>query len=474
MCRLPACPASGSDNKQGQAQLLKILILGAGVTGSSVAEALANENNDIVVIDFKPELLEALKERFDIATVVGNAAHPNILEQAGVASADIVIAVTDSDETNMLACLIIKALYSRPKTIARVRAIEYLKNPKLFGDNGIPVDFVISPEQIVMESIRNLIELPGVMHISNFADGLVRLFSVKVVADGVLTGKKIKSLRDRLAKGKTRVAAIFRQGKPLVINGEAVIQTGDEVFFVAPSQEVRRVLSELNKLESPVKRIIIAGGGHIGKRLALALQNSYQVKIIEKDPRRAKKISHELGKTIVLLGDCADEALLLDESIESTDLFCAITDNDGVNIISASLAKSLGARKTICLLNHISYSKLLPGTGIDVSVLPNQETLGSILKHLRRADVAQVSSLCGGSAEAIEAIAHHTTDGISVVGCQVDAIELPAGIVMGALIRAKEVIPIHHDTVFEEGDHVVMFAIEKRLVAHIEKLFRPI
>ena len=453
---------------------MKILILGAGVTGTSVAEALASEENDIVVIDFKQELLDALKERFDIGTVAGNAAHPSVLEQAGVNKTDMVIAVTDSDETNMLACLIINALYARPKTIARVRAIDYLKNPKLFGPNGIPVDIVISPEQIVMESIRNLIEFPGVLHISDFAGGLVRLFSVRVVANGFLTGKKIKTLKERLADGKTRVVAIFRQGKPLCVTGEASIETGDEVFFVAPRKEVRRVLKELDKLEAPLKRIIIAGGGHIGKRLALALEDDHQVKIIEKDPKRAYKIANDLGNTVVLLGDCTDESLLMDESIDSADLFCAITDNDGVNIISASLAKSLGARKTICLLNHISYTKLLPGTGIDVTVLPNQETLGSILKHVRRGDVAQVTSLCGGTAEAIEAIAHDINGEGSVVGRRVDTINFPAGIVMGALIRDQEVISIHHDTVFKENDHVVMFAMDKKLVTNIEQTFQRI
>jgi trk system potassium uptake protein TrkA len=453
---------------------MKILILGAGVTGSSVAQALASEENDIVVIDFKQELLDALKERFDIATVTGNAAHPSVLEQAGVSNTDMVIAVTDSDETNMLACLIINALYTRPKTIARVRAIDYLKNPRLFSPNGIPVDIVISPEQIVMESIRNLIEFPGVLHISDFAGGLVRLFSVKVVGNGTLTGKKIKTLKERLAGGKTRVVAIFRQGKPLCVSGEVSIETGDEVFLVAPRKEVRRVLKELNKLEAPLKRIIIAGGGHVGKRLALALEDDYHVKIIEKDPIRAKKIANDLGNTVVLFGDCADEALLLDESVESADLFCAITDSDGVNIISASLAKSLGARKTICLLNHNSYTKLLPGTGIDVTVLPNQETLGSILKHVRRGDVAQVSSLCGGSAEAIEAIAHGNEGANSVVGRRVDSINFPDGIVMGALIRNNEVIPIHHDTIFAENDHVVMFAMDKKLVPNIEQTFQRI
>ena len=453
---------------------MKILILGAGVTGSAVAEAFASEENDIVVIDFKQELLDALKERFDIATVTGNAAHPSVLEQAGVSDTDMVIAVTDRDETNMLACTIINALYHRPKTIARVRAIDYLKNPKLFGPNGIPVDIVISPEQIVMQSIRNLIEFPGVLHLSDFAGGLVRLFSVKVVGDGFLTGKKIKTLKERLAGGKTRVVAIFRQGMPLNVSGEASIETGDEVFLVAPRKEVRRVLKELNKFEAPLKRIIIAGGGHVGKRLALALEDDHQVKVIEKEPRRAKKIANDLRNTVVLLGDCADESLLLDESIDSADLFCAITDNDGVNIISASLAKSLGARKTICLLNHVSYTKLLPGTGIDVVVLPNQETLGSILKHVRRGDVVQVSSLCGGTAEAIEAIAHHSNGSNCVVGRRVDSINFPEGIVMGALIRDSQVISIHHDTLFEEDDHVVMFAMNKKLVTNIEKTFQPI
>ncbi len=453
---------------------MRILILGAGVTGASVAEALANEENDIVVVDFRDDLLEALKERFDIATVTGNAAHPSVLEQAGISTMDMVIAVTNRDETNMLACLIINALYSKPKTIARVRAIDYLKHPSLFSPTGIPVDIVISPEQIVMNSIRNLIEFPGVLQVTEFANGLVRLFSVKVVADGDLTGKKIKTLKERLVSGKTRVVAIFRHGKPLCVNGEATIETDDEVFFVAPRKEVRRVLEELGKLEAPIKRIIIAGGGHVGKRLALALEADHQVKIIEKDARRAKKIANDLDKTIVLLGDCSDEKLLLDESIEHTDLFCAITDNDGVNIISASLAKSLGARKTICLLNHNSYIKLLSGTNIDVAILPNQETLGSILKHVRKGDVAQVSSLCGGTAEAIEAVAHHNGRDDSVVGKRVDSIKFPDGIVIGALIRDGEVIAIHHDTVFKEDDHVIMFAMNKKLIHYIEKSFQPI
>lgn len=453
---------------------MKILILGAGVTGSAVATALASENNDIVVIDRKPELLSALKNRLDIATVVGNAAHPSVLETAGVHTMDIVIAVTDKDETNMLACQIINTLYTKPKTIARIRAIDYLIHPELFAENGIAIDIIISPEQIVMEAIRNIIEFPGVLHVSEFAGGLIRLFSIKAAAKGFLIGKKIMELSESLANAKIRVVAIFRHGVAIAVNGQSVIEAGDEVFFVAPRDKVRKVLADLHKLEAPMKSIIIAGGGHVGKRLAMALERNHAIKVIEYNLRRVKKIANELHHSSVIYGDCTDESILIDEQIAQTDLFCAVTDNDGANIISAALAKNLGVRKVICLLNNHAHMKLLDGTGVDVIVLPNQETLGSILKHVRKGDVAGVSSLCGGTAEAIEAVAHQSKTAPSVVGSRVDEINLPDGVVLGALIRNNEVIPIHHDTVFEEMDNVVMFALDKKLVKNIEILFQRI
>lgn len=453
---------------------MKILILGAGVTGSSVATALASEENDIVVIDTKLHLLSALKERLDIATVAGNAAHPSVLEQAGVSNTDIVIAVTDRDETNMLACQIINTLYSKPKTIARVRAVDYLLHPQLFQPDGIAIDIVISPEQIVMEAIHNLIKFPGVLHVSSFADGLVRLFSVKAAAEGFLTGTKIMDLRERLASGKIRVVAIFRNGASVMVNGQSVIKQGDEVFFVSPREKIRKVLTDLHTLEAPIKSVMIAGGGHVGKRLAKALESTHQVKVIEQDIERVKHIANDLDRTVILHGDCTEESLLIDEMIDKTDLFCAITNNDGANMISAALAKKLGASKSICLLNHSAYVKLVTQTDIDVTVLPNQETLGSILKHVRQGDVARVSSLCGGSAEAIEAIAHSDSRSISVVGLRVDEVRLPQGIVLGALIRNHEVIAVHHDTLFEENDHIVMFVLDKKLVKNVEHYFRRI
>ncbi|MBS3963990.1 MAG: Trk system potassium transporter TrkA [Methylomonas sp.] len=452
---------------------MKIVILGAGVTGSSVAGALASEENDIVVIDKNPALLTALKGRLDIGTVEGNAAHPSVLENAGIGDADMVIAVTDRDETNMLACQVINTLYSKPKTIARVRAIDFLNHPELFQPGGI--DIVISPEQVVTDAIRNLIKFPGARHVSEFADGLVRLVSIRVVPTGFLTGKRIHAVKEKLADSMIRVAAIFRDGKAIPVNGEAIMATGDEVFFVCPRDRVKKLLVDLHKLESPIKSIMLAGGGHVGKRLGLALENNYQVKIIEKDITRGREIANDLRKTLILHGDCTDESLLLEEMIENVDLFCSITDNDGINLISAGLAKKLGAKKSICLINNASYLKLLDGTDIDLAIQPRLETLGSILKHVRKGDVVGVCSVCGGSAEAIEAIAHRSSkNGSSVVGLRVDQIGLPEGVILGALIRNQEMVPVHHDTVFVEGDHVVMFALEKKLVRDIEAYFQPI
>ena len=451
---------------------MKIVILGAGVTGSAVAGALASEENDIVVIDKNPHLLTALKGKLDIATIEGNAAHPSVLEQAGVAQADMVIAVTDRDETNMLACQVINTLYEKPKTIARVRAIDFLNHPELFQPGGI--DIVISPEQVVTEAIHNLIKYPGALHVSEFADGLVRLFSIRVAPSGFLTGKRIQAVKEKLADSMIRVAAIFRDGKAIAVNGEAVIATGDEVFFVCPRDKVRKTLVDLHKLESPIKSIMLAGGGHVGKRLGIALQNNFHVKIIEKDINRAREISDDLRNTLILHGDCTDESLLHEETIEDVDLFCAITNNDGINLIAAGLAKKLGAKKSICLINNSSYLKLIDDTEIDLAIQPRLETLGGILKHVRKGDVVGVSSVCGGSAEAIEAIAHRGKNSPTVVGLRVDQVNLPDGVILGALIREKEVIPVHHDTVFAEGDHVVMFALNKKLVKDIEGYFQPI
>jgi trk system potassium uptake protein TrkA len=450
---------------------MKIIILGAGQVGTSVLASLASEANDIVVVDSQPALLKDLQDRYDIATVQGNAAHPTVLERAGAAEADMLIAVTSDDETNMLACQIVDTLFKVPKKIARVRALEYTSYPQLFETGGLPIDVVISPEQIVTRSIERLLEHPGASQVLDFADGRVRLASVHARHGGPLVGREIKELHQHMPNVHARITAIVRNGQPIIPNGKVVIEDGDEVFFVASSEEIKDVMSELRELDKPYKRLMFAGGGHIGKRVAHALESRYQVKVIEKDPKRAKKIAAELSNTVVLVGDASDKELLLNENIETTDIYCAITNDDEANILSAMLAKRLGARRVISLINKSAYADIVDVNLVDLVISPKQSTIGSLLRHVRRGDVVQVHSLRHGQAEAIEAIAHGTRGESEIVGQRIDQIKIPTGIVMGALVRGEEVIQVHHDTVIEEGDHVIMFLHDKKLIRVIEKMF---
>ncbi|MDD5033831.1 MAG: Trk system potassium transporter TrkA [Methylococcaceae bacterium] len=451
---------------------MKIIILGAGQVGSSVLSSLASEANDIVVVDTQPSVLHDLSDRYDIGTVQGNAAHPIVLAKAGAAEADMLIAVTSDDETNMLACQIADTLFKLPKKIARVRAIEYLNYKEIFGPHAIPIDVVISPEQIVTRYIERLLEYPGASQVLDFADGKVRMASVRAHRGGLLVGREIKELHQHMPNVHARITAIFRNGATVIPNGKVVIEADDEVFFVASSEEIKDVMSELREIDKPYKRLMFAGGGHIGKRVAQALENRYQVKVIEKNTRRAKKIAAELSNTVVLLGDASDKELLISENIESTDVFCAITNDDEANILSAMLAKRLGARRVISLVNKSAYADIVDASLVDLVISPQQSTIGSLLRHIRKGDVVQVHSLRYGEAEAIEAIAHGARGQSEIVGQRIDQIKIPAGVVMGALVRGEEVLQIHHDTIIEEGDHVIMFLHDKKLIRVIEKMFR--
>lgn len=450
---------------------MKIIILGAGQVGSSVVRSLASESNDIVVVDTQSALLEDLEGRYDIATIAGNAAHPTILEKAGAATADMLIAVTSDDETNMLACQIAHILFKTPKKIARIRAIEYQKYQALFGPEGIPIDLVISPEKIVTDFIERLLEYPGTTQVLDFANGQVRMVSVLARHDGPLVKCEVKTLHQHMPNVHARIAAIFRQGLPIIPDGKTIIEPGDEVFFCASTEEIKAVMSELQRVDKPYKRLMFAGGGHIGKRVALRLENDYSVKVIEKDQKRARKIAAELGKTIVLQGDASDKDLLLNENIDSTDVFCAITNDDEANILSAMLAKKLGARRVMSLINRSAYADLVESHLVDLVISPQEATIGALLRYVRRGDVVQVHSLRRGTCEAMEAIAHGDAQTSKVVGQRLDRIKIPAGVVMGALVRNEEVIQVHHDTVIEDGDHVIMFLLEKKLIPEVEKLF---
>lgn len=451
---------------------MKIIILGAGQVGSSVLASLASEANDIVMVDTQPALLKDLQDRFDIGTVQGNAAHPTVLKRAGADEADMLIAVTSDDETNMLACLMADILFKIPRKIARVRAIEYFSYPGIFSPETIPIDVVISPEQIITQFIERLLKYPGASQVLDFAEGRVRLVSVRAHQGGPLVGREIRELHQHMPNVHARITAIFRNGLPVIPNGKTIIQADDEVFFAASSEEIKAVMSELRELERPYKRLMFAGGGHIGKRVAQALEGRYQVKLVEKDYKRAQKIAADLSNTVVLAGDASDKELLLSENIENTDIFCAITNDDEANILSAMLAKRLGARRVISLVNKSAYADLVDSSLVDLVLSPQQATIGALLRYVRRGDIVQVHSLRHGASEAIEAVAHGRRGSSKVVGIPIDKINIPPGVVMGALVRGDEVIQVHHDTVIEEGDHVIMFLLDKKLIPMVEQIFQ--
>ena len=451
---------------------MKIIILGAGQVGSTVAETLASEANDITVVDLDAPRLRTLQDHIDIRTVAGHASHPHVLEEAGAEDADLVLAVTSSDETNMIACQVAFSVFRTPTKIARVRAAAYTKYPELFARDALPVDLLISPEQLVTEYIQRLIETPGALQVLDFADGRVRLVGVKAYYGGPLVGHALRELPTRMPSVDARVAAIFRRGVGIIPRGDTVIEADDEVFFVAAKEHIRAVMRELRKLDRPVRRIMLAGGGNIGRRLAGALERRFNVKLIEHSPERSKQLSEVLDETVVLQGDATDEDLLREENIDQVDVFCAVTNDDQVNILSGMLAKRMGARKVMSLINRSTFVDLVQSDAIDIAISPQQTTVSGLLAHVRRGDVVAVHSLRRGAAEAIEAIAHGDRRTSRVVGRTVEEIKLPAGATIDAIVRGDDVIIAHHDTSIENGDHVILFLSDKKRVAEVEKLFQ--
>jgi trk system potassium uptake protein TrkA len=452
---------------------MKILILGAGQVGSSAAYHLSREEaNEVTVVDVRPDVLRDLQDRLDIRTVVGHAAYPDVLRRAGANDADIVVALTDTDETNMIACQVAYTMFHTPTKIARIRSADYMTSSSLFNQGAIPIDVRISPEQLVCEYVEQLILYPGASQVLGFANGRVRLVGVKADRDGLLVGQQIATLKEHIPNTEARIAAIYREGKAMLPDGDTVIQENDEVFFIADRKDIRVFMSEMRSLEEPVRRVVIAGGGNIGVRLALALEQTNQVKIIERDGKRARHISEQLNKAIVLVGDAADEELLLEENIDSVDVFCGLTNSEEANILSSMLAKRLGAHKVMALINRASYVDLVEAGSIDIAISPQQVTIGSLLAHVRRGDVVKVHSLRRGAAEAIEAIAHGSKEDSEVVGRSIEEIKLPKGAAIVAVVRDDQVIIAHHDTVIESDDHVILFLTDRRKIESLEKLFQ--
>jgi trk system potassium uptake protein len=452
----------------------KIIILGAGQVGYSLAEALSADGHEITVVDRNRERLQALKAELGVNVLVGFGSHPPVLEAAGARDAAMLIAVTDSDEVNMLACQVASTLFNVETRIARARTRDYHEHPELFARDAVPVDMLISPEEILTSQIQRLIEHPGALQVLDFADGLVSLVGVRAYHGGPLVGRELRHLRGERTGVHTRVAAIFRRDRPVVPDGNTVIEADDEVFFVSAKKHIRAVTAELRHLERPYRRIIIAGGGNIGRRLAEILADDYRVKVIERDPARARLLASELpSEVLVLEGDGSDDRFLQDIDAASADVLCAVTNDDQSNIFAGMLAKRRGVRKVICLINRPSYVDLVQSGTIDIAVSPQSATLGALLARVREGGTATVHTLRRGAAEAIETVVHGDSRTSQVVNRRIDELTLPEGTSIGALVRGENVIIPHHDTIIHAGDHAILFLTDRTKVTAVQRLFQP-
>lgn len=451
---------------------MKIIILGAGQVGGTLALSLANEANDITLVDTAADVLQDIQDRADLRTVVGEAAHPSVLERAGAKDADMIIALTNSDETNMVACQVAYTLFHTPTKIARIRAIEYLSYSDLFVQEAMPVDVLISPEHLISQYVQRLIEHPGSLQVLDFASGQIKLLAMRADKGSPLIGKHLQGIWELMPETEAKVVAVYRNNNSIALNGETIIQSDDEVFFLASSDNAVLLTTQLRGTDKPYKRVLLAGGGNIGFHLAKSLENKFQVKIIERNPERTKFLSESLDKAIVLQGDAADQDMLIEENIEKMDVFCALTNDDEANILSSMLAKRLGANKVMSLINRPSYADLVESGTIDIAISPQQVTLGTLLTHVRKGDIVSVHSLRRGAAEAIEAVAHGDEKTSKVVGRSIEQINLPNGATIGAIARAEDVIMAESDISIEPEDHVIMFLADKSGVKETERLFQ--
>jgi trk system potassium uptake protein TrkA len=464
---------------------MNILILGAGRVGESVAESLVSEKNDITVIDTDPARLRELQERLDLRGVAGNGIQPSVLEAAGAKDADMLIACAPMDETNLVVCKVAHDLFNIPTTIARVRSPEFQNGAPLMDKTGFAVDQVICPEESLTTYIRKLIEYPEALQVLEFAGGEVSLIAVRAVTGGPMVKHIISELPQLVPGIEMRFVAIYRtdelgQDHQVVCDGSTRIEPGDEVFVLAATKNIRRVLDALRRRDEPVKRVMIAGGGKVGLRLARQIKNDCRIKIIESNAQRCEYLTAQLpADVLVLQGDATDEALLDDENVRDTDLFMAITSDDEDNILACLLAKRMGAHRVMALINRKAYADLVQGTQIDIAVSPAQTVIGELLAFVRRGDVEAVYSLRRGAAEALEAVARGDRKSSKVVGRRIEELALPQGAQIGAIVRTvrdaedytKVIIP-HHDTVIESDDHVIVFVPRKRMVREVEKLFQ--
>ena len=456
---------------------MRIIILGAGRVGESVAETLVSEANDITVVDTDPERLRTLEERLELRGVVGNCIQPSVLRAAGADDCDLFIACTALDETNLVACKIAHDVFGIPTTIARLRSPEFPQGDRLLDKSGFSVDRVICPEASVTHYVQLLVQYPEALQVVRFSQGQAHLMAVRVAEGSRLANHTIAEFRAENPDVPLRIVAIYRSEQELSCDGHVRVHAGDEIFVLVARQQVRQALHAIGNPDRPVRRVMIAGGGKVGLRLARSLSEQCEIKIIESNRKRAEYLAGELPpSTLVLQGDAADEDLLREENVGEMDLFISITSDDEDNIMSAMLAKRMGARRVMALINRQAYADMMQGSAIDIAISPAHAVIGELLMHVRRGAVAAVHSLRRGAAEALEGVARGDARTSHLVGRRIADIKLPAGARVGAIVRGEDaparVLMPEPETVIETDDHVIIFLPHKRMVREVEKLFQ--
>ena len=451
---------------------MKIIIVGASHVGGSLARILADEANDITLIDESDERLQVYRSRSDLRTIAGFPSHPDVLRQADAEDADMLVALTPNDEVNMVACRVAHTLFHVPTKIARIHSTAYLENQALFEKDAVPIDVLISPEQLVAENVYRLIKYPGSLQVVEFVNGQLLLVAVKAERGGQLVNRRVRDIRRFLPNADTHIPAVYRENRVIIPNGATELRSGDEVFFLAAQEQVRTMTAALHNTEKPYSSVLIGGGGRTGMHLAQLLKGDYQVKVIERDKQRARHLAERLDGVLVLHGDAASEELLIEENVDRADVFCALTSDDEDNILSAMLAKHLGARKVMSLINRPSYVDLIQSDRIDIAISPQQDSLGALLRYIRKGDVVTVHSLRRGAAEAIEGVAHGDAGTSRLVGRKLSRVRVPPDVAVGAVVRGDRVYMAHHDVVIEADDHVIFFLNDKRRIPEVERLFQ--
>lgn len=451
---------------------MKVIVCGAGQVGFSIARHLAAEDINVTVIDKSPELIRRIGDSLDVQAMVGYASHPYVLERAGAADADMIIAVTYADEVNMVACQVAHSLFNVPTKIARVRHQSYLQPiwADLFSRDQLPIDVIISPEIEVARAISRRLQAPGAFDMIPLADGKVRVIGVRCTNDCPILDTPLRELTELFPDLNIVVVGIIREDRPFVPTSDQVMLPGDDVYFVVDSDHVARGMAAFGHEESEARRVVIAGGGNIGLYLAQEIEAHHPgvtAKVIEMDSDRAEHIAQMLSRTLVINGDALDPEILDEANVQAAETIVAVSNDDEVNILSSLLAKRSGCKRAVTLIKNMAYEPLITTLGVDVVVSPRAITVSTILQHVRRGRILSVHSLREGFGEIIEAEALETS---SLIGAPLREIKLPKGVIVGAILRAGEVIIPRPDTVTHVGDRVVVFATE-RTVKKVEKMF---